>query len=58
MLLRPLLRQLKRKSHDSLDSVFREYRYFSCGLPGLADVRDATVAGILALTILTHDDPV
>jgi hypothetical protein len=57
-LARPLLRNLKCKADQALYAVTREDGDFSRDFPGLAAVRASALAGVFALRIFAHNDPV
>lgn len=57
-LARALLSGLESESHNTFHSVAGEDRNFGCRLPRLACVGTATLARILAFTVLADNDPV
>jgi hypothetical protein len=57
-LARALLRRLKGEADDALHGVAGEDGHLGRRLPGLAAVRPAALAGVLALAVLADDDPV
>ena len=50
--------ELEGEAHDPLDAAPREDRGLDRDLPGQAAVHPAAGAGVLALAVLAHDDPV
>src|SRR3546814_9375020 len=57
-LARPAHRQLAGEAADALDALAGEHGNIDAGLQRQAQVRAPADAGVLALRVLAHDDPV